>query len=87
VLARPSGDTSCEDQYTGRRTAAERGVELWARRKESKAGTGTWTWLTNGSQTDDARVGAAAVSWKGDGWMVTRSYVGKGQMGVFDTEL
>jgi ribonuclease HI len=51
------------------------------------AGSGTWTWWTDGSRTDDERVGAAAVCLNGDGWTVFRSYLGTGRMEVFDAEL
>jgi hypothetical protein len=59
-------------------TEAKRAAELWAKEKEGKLGSGTWTWWTDGSRTDDERVGAAAVCQKGDGWTVFRSYLGTG---------
>jgi hypothetical protein len=40
---------------------ATRAADLWARRMESTAGSGTWTWWTDGSPTDDGRLGAAAL--------------------------
>jgi len=67
--------------------AAKRAAERWVREKEGKAGSGTWTWWTDGSRTDDRRVGAAAVCLNGDGWTVFRSYLGTGRMEVFDAEL
>ena len=66
---------------------AKRAAELWAKRKESKAGSGTWTWWTDGSRTDDGRVDAAAVCLNRDSWTVFRSCLGMGQMQVFDAEL
>jgi len=44
-------------------------------------------WWTDGSRTDDGRVGAAAVCLNGDAWTVFRSYLGTGRMEVFDAEL
>jgi len=41
--------------------AAKRAAERWAREKEGKSGSGAWVWWTDGSQTDDGRVGATAV--------------------------
>jgi len=66
---------------------AKTAAELWAKRKESKAGSGTWTWWTAGSQPDNGRVEAAAVCLNGDSWTVFRSYLGTGQMQVCDAEL
>jgi hypothetical protein len=34
-------------------TEAKRAAELWAKEKEGQSGSGTWTWWTDGSQTDD----------------------------------
>jgi len=42
-------------------TAAKRAVQRWAREKEAKVGAGVWMWLTDGSRSDDGRVGAAVV--------------------------
>jgi len=63
--------------------AAKRPAELWARKKECKMGSGTWTWWTDRSRTDDGRVGAAEVWLNGGGWTVFRSFLGMGQMEVF----
>jgi len=68
-------------------TVAKRAAKLWAREKEGKAASGTWTWWTDGSRTDDGTVGAAAVCLNGDGWTVFRSYLCTGQMEVSDAEL
>jgi len=64
--------------------AAKRAAELWAKRKEIKAGSGTWTWWTDGSRTDDGRLGAAAVCLNGDRWTVFHSDLGTGRMEVFN---
>jgi ribonuclease HI len=68
-------------------TEAKRAAELGAKDKEGKLGSGTWTKWTDGSRTDDERVGATEVCLKGDGWKVFRSFLGVGRMEVFDTEL
>ena len=44
-------------------TAAKREAIRWARDTEAKVGAGVWMWWTDGSRSDDSRVGAAAV-WK-----------------------
>jgi hypothetical protein len=48
----PAVETSILEDDTTAKTAAE----LWARRTESKAESGTCTWWINGSRADDARV-------------------------------
>jgi hypothetical protein len=68
-------------------TEAKRAAELWAKEKEGKSGSGTWTWWTDRSRTDNVRVGAAAVCLNGDGWTVFQSYLGTGRIEVFDAEL
>jgi hypothetical protein len=68
-------------------TEAKRAAELWAKEKEGKSGSGTWTWWTDRSRTDNVRVGAAAVCLNGDDWTVFRSYLGTGRIEVFDAEL
>jgi ribonuclease HI len=59
----------------------------WAREKEAKVGAGVWMWWTDGSRSDDGRVGAAAVCKHGNQWRSRRSYLGTGRMEVFDAEL
>jgi ribonuclease HI len=67
--------------------AAKRAAKLWAREKEGKAKSGTWTWWTDGSRTDAGKVGAAAGCLNGDHWTVFRSFLDTGRMEVFDAEL
>jgi len=57
---------------------AKRAAEQWAREKEGKSESGTWTWWTDGSHTDDGRVGAAAIYLNREGWTVFRGYLGTG---------
>jgi hypothetical protein len=66
---------------------AKRGATRWAREKEAKVGAGVWMWWTDGSRTDDGRVGAAAVSKHGDGCRSFRSHLGTGRMEVYEVEL
>jgi len=68
-------------------TAAKRAAQRWAREKEAKVGVGVWMWWTDGSHSDDGRVGAAAVCKHRDEWRSRRSYLGAGRMEVFDAEL
>jgi len=44
-------------------------------------------WWTDGSRSDDGRVGAAAVCKHGNQWRPRRSFLGTGRMEVFDAEL
>jgi len=59
-------------------TAAKREVKCWAREKEVKVGAGVWMWWKDGSQSDDGRVGVAAVCKHSDGWKASRSHLGTG---------
>jgi len=68
-------------------TAAKRAAQRWAREKEARVGAGVWMWCTDGSRSNDGRVGAAAVCKHRDEWRSRRSYLGTGQMEVFDAEL
>jgi len=67
--------------------AAKIAAQRWAREKEAKVGAGVWMWWTDGSRSDDGRVGAAAVCQHGSEWRTRRSYLGTGRMEVFDAEL
>ena len=53
----PMGTTTILDDTTVAKSAAQR----WAREKEAKIKAGVWMWWTDGSRSDDGRVGAAAV--------------------------
>jgi len=44
-------------------------------------------WWTDGSRSDDGRVGAAAVCKHRDEWRSRRSYLGTGRMEGFEAEL
>jgi len=68
-------------------TAAKSAAQRWAREKEAKVGAGVWMWWTDGSRSDDGRVGAAAVCKHGNEWRSRRSFLGTGRMEVFDAEL
>jgi len=68
-------------------SAAKRAAQRWAREKEAKVGVGVWMWGTEGSRSDDGRVGAAAVCKHRDEWGYRRSCLGTGPTEVFDAEL
>jgi len=68
-------------------TATKREAIRWARERHAKVGAGVWMWWTDGSRSDDGRVGAAAVCKHRDGWRAFRSHLGTGQMEVYDAEL
>jgi len=68
-------------------TAAKSAAEVWARRNEIMAVSGTWTWWMDGSPTYYGWVVAATACSNRDGWTVFRSYLGSGWIEVFDSEL
>jgi len=68
-------------------TAAKTTAQSWAREKEAKIGAGVWMWWTDGSRSDDGRVGAAAVCKHGNQWRSCRTFLGTERMEVFDAEL
>jgi len=59
-------------------TVAKREAFRWAREREAKVGAQVWMWWTDGSRSDDGRVGAAAVCQHGDHWKPFRSHLGTG---------
>jgi len=67
--------------------AAKSAVQSWAREKEAKIGAGVWMWWTDGSRSDDGRVGATAVSNHRNQSRSCPSFLGTGRMEVFDAEL
>jgi len=68
-------------------TSAKRTAQRWARAKDAKFGAGVWMWWTDGSRSDDGRVGATAVCKHGNQWWSRRSFLGTRRMEVFDAEL
>jgi alpha-glucosidase (family GH31 glycosyl hydrolase) len=66
---------------------AKRAAQCWAREKEANVGVGVCMWWTDGSRSDDGRVGAEAVCKHGNEWRTHRSKLGTDCMEVFDTEL
>jgi len=69
------------------RSTAKRAAQHWAREMEATVGVGVWMWWTDGSRSDDGRVGAAAMCKHSNEWRTCRSYLGTGCMKVFDAEL
>ena len=67
--------------------AAKRATQRWAREKEAKVGAGVWMWWTDGSRSDDGRVGSTAVCMQGNEWRSRCSYLGTRHVEVFDAEL
>jgi len=53
----PVGSTIILDD----KSTAKRAAQWWAREKEVKVGAGVWMWWPDGSCSDNARVGEAAV--------------------------
>jgi hypothetical protein len=68
-------------------TAAQTARQRWGRDNESKIGARVWMWLTDGSRSDDGRLGAVAVCKHGNEWRSRRSFGGTGRFEVFDAEL
>jgi len=67
--------------------AAKSAAQHWAREKEAKIGAGVSMWWTDGSRSDDGRVGPAAVCKLGNEWRSRRSFLRTGHMEVFNAEL
>ena len=61
-------------------TAAKRAVQNYAREKEGKIGAEVWMWWTDGSDSDDGRVGAAAVCKHRNQWRSCHSFLGTERM-------
>jgi len=59
----------------------------WAREKEAEVGVGVWMWWTDGSRSDDGRVGVAAVCKHSEEWRTWRCDLGTERVEVFNTEL
>jgi len=57
-------------------TAAQRETIRRVREREAKVGVAVWMWWTNGSQSDDGRVGATAVCMHRNCWKPFRSHLG-----------
>jgi len=68
-------------------TAAKKEAIRWAREREAKVGAGVWMWWTDGSRSDDGRVGAAPVCMPRDSRSAFRSHLSTGRMKVYDTAL
>jgi hypothetical protein len=79
----PVVSTTILDDTTAAKSAAQRS----AREKEGTAGAGVSMWWTDGSHSEDGRVGAAAVCKHGKEWRSRRSFLSTGRMEVFDAEL
>jgi hypothetical protein len=67
-------------------TTAKRVAQLREKQKEAQVGAEVWIWWTDGTRSDDGRVGAAAVCKHRDEWRYHRSYLGTGRMEVFGDE-
>jgi len=63
----PEEEPAVKTILLGDDIAAKTEATRWAREKEAKVGRGGWMWWTDGSRTDDGRVGAAAVCKHRDG--------------------
>jgi len=68
-------------------TAGKRTAQPWRIEKDAKIGVGVWMWLTDGSCSDDGRVGGEAVCSDRNQWRSRRSSLGTGRMEVFNAEL
>jgi hypothetical protein len=83
----PDKEPAVKTVIQSKDTAAKREAIHWAREREAKVGAGVWMWWTDGSRSDDGRVGAAAVCKHGDRWKAFHSHLGTGRMEVYDAEL
>jgi len=69
------------------KSTAKRATQHWAKEKEAKVGVGVWMWWTDGSHSDNGRVGAAAMFNHGTEWRARCRYLDTGHMDLFDAEL
>jgi ribonuclease HI len=83
----PGEESVVRTTILGDSTAAKNAAQRWARENKAKIGAGVWMWWTDGSHSDDGRVGAAAVCKHGNQWRSRRSFLGTGRMEVFDAEM
>jgi len=72
----PAVRTTILDDTAAAKSAAQR----WAREKEANIGAEVSMWWTDGSRSDDGRVGAAVVCKHGNDWRPRRSFLGTGRM-------
>jgi len=79
----PAVRTTILDDTTVAKCAAQR----WAREKQAGIEAGVWMWWTDGSRSDDGRVGAGAVCNHRNEWRSRGTFLGTGRMEVFDAEL
>jgi len=79
----PAVRTTIHDHTAAAKSAAQR----WARENKAKTRAGVWMWWTDGSRSDDGRVGAAVVCKHGNEWRSRCSFLGTGRLEVFDAEL
>ena len=57
----PDAELALKTVILSEDTAAKKEAICWARDREAKVGAGIWMWWTDGSRSDNSRVGAAAV--------------------------
>jgi hypothetical protein len=68
-------------------STAKRAAQHCAREKDAKVSLGVWMWWTDGTLSDDGRVGSVVVRKQGNEWKTARRDLGTGCMEVFDAEL
>jgi len=68
----PAVRTTILDDTAAAKSAAQR----WPRAREAKIRAGVWMWWTDGSRSDDGRVGGAVVCKHGNEWRSHRSFLG-----------
>jgi len=61
VLAGPWKEAAVKTIILDYKVAAKRAAKQWAKDKEGNAGSGAWMWWTNGSCTEDGRVGSVQL--------------------------
>jgi len=83
----PDKDPAVKTVILSDDVAAKREAKRWASERQAKVGAGVWMWLTDGSRSNDGRVGAEALRKHRDGWKAFRSHLGTGRMQVSDAEL
>jgi len=83
----PMRRTSVKTILLDDKSTAKRATQHWAGEKEAKVTSGVWMGWTDGSRSDDSRVGAAAVCKLGDELRTSHRYLGTGNVAVFEAKL
>ena len=80
---RPDKEPAVKMVILSNNAAARSEAKRSASEREAKVGAGVWMWWTDGSRSDDGRVGAAELCKHRDGWKAFRSHSTNGTPGTW----